>query len=167
MKLIRHLTATIPALVFGIAAATADAEGVLQEKDISLALANDAAAAAVLFCQGKGWKVSASVVDRAGVLKALQRADGAGPHTVDASRRKAYTAASVRNATSAMLDTIQKNPVAANLSMIDGFLILGGGVPIRAGDQVIGAIGVGGAPGGQLDDQCAAAGIEKISDRLK
>ena len=46
-------------------------------------------------------------------------------------------------------------------------LILGGGVPIRAGDQVIGAIGVGGAPGGHLDEQCAEAGIEKIRDRLK
>lgn len=167
MKLIHHPTATISAIALSFAATTASAGDVLQEKNISLDLANEAVTAAVQFCQGKGWKVSAAVVDRAGLLKALQRADGAGPHTVDAGRRKAYTAASTRNNTSAILDTIQNNPAAANLSMIDGFLILGGGMPIRIGDEVIGAIGVGGAPGGHLDDQCAQAGIDKISDRLK
>jgi uncharacterized protein GlcG (DUF336 family) len=167
MNLIRSLTVMIIGFVLGGTVATAFAEGVLQEKNISLDLANEAAAAAVQFCQDKGWKVSASVVDRAGLLKAMQRADGAGPHTIDASRRKAFTAASARNNTSAMLDTIQKNPAAANLSMIDGFLILGGGMPIRVGDEVIGAIGVGGAPGGQLDEQCAAAAIDKIRERLK
>jgi uncharacterized protein GlcG (DUF336 family) len=167
MNLIRSLTVMIIGFVLSGTVATAFAEGVLQEKNISLDLANEAAAAAVQFCHDKGWKVSASVVDRAGLLKAMQRADGAGPHTIDASRRKAFTAASARNNTSAMLDTIQKNPAAANLSMIDGFLILGGGMPIRAGDEVIGAIGVGGAPGGQLDEQCAAAAIDKIRERLK
>jgi len=166
MSSIQRLS-TVLSIVVGFAAAPAFAAEVLQEKNISLDLANEAATAAVQFCQGKGWKVSATVVDRAGLLKAMQRADGAGPHTVDASRRNAYTAASARNNTSAMLDTVLKNPTAANLSMIDGFLILGGGMPIRAGDEVIGAIGVGGAPGGQLDDQCAAAGIDKINDRLK
>jgi uncharacterized protein GlcG (DUF336 family) len=107
------------------------------------------------------------VVDRAGQLKTLLRADGAGPHTIDSSRRKAFTSASARNNTSVMLENVQKNPDAANLPMIDGFLVLGGGMPIRVGDEVIGAIGVGGAPGGHLDDQCAEAGITKIRDRLK
>lgn len=162
-----HSRAGIIGVAMLVIGATVNAQEIQVEKDISLGLANDAAAAAVEFCSSKGWKVSAAVVDRAGLLKALQRADGAGPHTIDASRRKAYTSASMRNDTSAMLDTIQKNPSAANLSMIDGFLILGGGRPIRIGDEVIGAIGVGGAPGGQLDDQCAAAGIKRIRDRLK
>ena len=164
---IRYLGHTLCAIALTITAASAWAQDVLVEKNISLALANEAAAAAVQFCRGKGWRVSATVVDRAGVTKAMQRADGAGPHTVEASRRKAFTALSARNTTSAMLDAIQKNPAAANLSMIDGFLILGGGVPIRAGDEVIGAIGVGGAPGGHLDEQCAQAGIDKISEQLK
>lgn len=65
-----------------------------------------------------------------------------------------------------MLATSQSNPSAQNLGEIDGFLLLGGGLPIRAGNIVIGAIGVGGAPGGPLDDQCAQAGIDKIKDRL-
>jgi uncharacterized protein GlcG (DUF336 family) len=111
--------------------------------------------------------VSVAVVDRAGHLIVLLRADGAGPHTVDASRHKAFTSAFARNNTSAILENVQKNPGAANLLMIDGFLVLGGGMPIRIGNEVIGAIGVGGAPGGHLDDQCADAGINRIRDRLK
>jgi len=146
---------------------SAAAQDIRVERSISVALANEAATAATQFCSDKGWKVSAAVVDRAGQLKALLRTDGAGPHTVDSSRRKAYTSASLREGTSAMLDILQKNPSAANVQMIDGFLILGGGLPIRAGDEIIGAIGVGGAPGGHLDDQCAAAGIDKIRERLK
>jgi uncharacterized protein GlcG (DUF336 family) len=64
------------------------------------------------------------------------------------------------------METSQKNPGAQNLGQIPGFLLLGGGMPIRAGNEVIGAVGVGGAPGGHLDDQCAAAAIEKVKDRL-
>lgn len=143
------------------------AQGVRTEKNITLALANEAASAAVETCFAKGWFVSAAVVDRSGVLKALQRADGAGFHTVDAAKRKAYTSASMRNNTSAILENIKNNPASANLIQIDNFLILGGGMPIRAGDEVVGAIGVGGAPGGHLDDQCAEAAIAKIKDRLK
>jgi len=143
------------------------AQDVRVEKNISLALASEAATAALQFCKEKGFVVSVAVVDKAGQLKAQLRADGAGPHTIDASRRKAFTSASARNNTSAMLENVQKNPGAAYLPSIDGFLVIGGGIPIRAGDEVIGAIGVGGAPGGHLDDQCAEAGISKIRDRLK
>lgn len=146
---------------------TASAQDILQQKNISLALANEAATAALQFCSAKGWKVSIAVVDRAGQLKTQLRADGAGPHTLDSSRRKAYTAASMREGTSKLLEIVQKNPGAATLPMIDGLLILGGGMPIRAGEEVIGGIGIGGAPGGHLDDQCAEAGISKIRERLQ
>jgi uncharacterized protein GlcG (DUF336 family) len=148
-------------------AVPARAEEFLLQKNISLALARDAAEAALQFCSGKGWKVSVTVVDRAGQLKIQLRADGAGPHTLDSSRRKAYTAASMRERTSKMLEISQKSPAAATLPMIDGLLLLGGGLPIKAGDEVIGAIGIGGAPGGHLDDECAEAGIARIHDRLQ
>ncbi len=92
--------------------------------------------------------------------------DRAGPHTIDSSRRKANTSASLRVNTTALLELSQKNPAAANLGQIDGFMLVGGGLPIRAGSEVIGGIGVGGAPGGHLDDQCSQAGIDKIKDRL-
>jgi len=136
------------------------------ERTLSLALATELAGAAVAECQAKGYAVSATVVDRSGYVKAVQRADNAGPHTLDASRRKAYTAASARSNTTAMMETSQKNPGAQNLGQIDGFLLLGGGMPVRAGNDVIGAIGVGGAPGGHLDDQCAQAAIDRIKGRL-
>lgn len=136
------------------------------ENNIPLAVANELAATAVAECQAKGYAVTATVVDRAGQVKAVQRADNAGPHTIDASRRKAYTSASARNNTSAMLEASQKNPGAQHLGQINDFLLLGGGMPIRAGKDVIGGIGVGGAPGGHLDDQCAQAALEKVKDRL-
>lgn len=142
------------------------AQSVVVERSISAALAAEAAAAAVEACAARGWRVAATVVDRHGVVKAALRADGAGPHTVGASLGKAFTAASARNATSALLEMVRTNPNALTLPDIPGFLVLGGGMPIRARDEVVGAIGVAGAPGGHLDDQCAEAAIARIRDRL-
>ena len=157
-------------LMFLASASSAHAQAIRSERTISLALANEAALAAVADCAAKGYTVTAAVVDRAGHLKAMARGDNSGPHTVDSSRRKAYTAASLRVGTTPMLEMSQKNPAAANLWQIDGFMLVGGGLPIRVGDaragEVIGGIGVGGAPGGHLDDACSQAGIDKIKDRL-
>ena len=97
----------------------------------------------------------------------MLRADRAGPHTVEASRAKAYTAASARNTTTSIMENADKNPAARQLAAIEGFLLLGGGVPVKAGDEVIGAVGVGGAPGGHLDEECANAGLAKIQAKLK
>jgi len=100
-------------------------------------------------------------------VRAAMRADNAGPHTLGASEQKAFTSASAKNATLAMMEGAQKNPAAANLVHIPGFLLLGGGVPVKVGTETIGAIGVGGAPGGHLDEQCAMAALEKAKDLLK
>jgi uncharacterized protein GlcG (DUF336 family) len=83
--------------------------------------------------------VAATVVDRAGSVRAVQRADNAGPHTLAASLQKAFTSASAKNNTLAMMEGAQKNPAAANLVHIPGFLLLGGGVPVKVGNEVIGA----------------------------
>lgn len=147
-------------------ASAPQAQPVRVERTVSLELAERIAMATVAACQANGYAVSAAVVDRSGLLRAFARADNAGPHTIESARAKAYTAASARNDTQAMMEGAQKNPAAANLVHIPGFLLLGGGVPIRAGNEVIGAVGVGGAPGGHLDAQCAAAGIEKVKDQL-
>ena len=163
--LIRYATFAAGAML--LLAPSAWAQEVRAEKNISLVLASDAAAAALQFCAEKGWKVSVTVVDRAGNVKALLRSDNAGPHTVESSRRKAYTAATLQQSTKAMMGIIEKNPGLADLKMIDGFLLLGGGQPIRVGNEVIGAIAAAGAPGGDLDEQCADAGINKIRERLK
>ena len=155
------------ALVLTLVAAAASAQAVRSEKNMSLDLANQIASATVAACTANGHAVTATVVDRAGTVRAMQRADGAGPHTVAAAQQKAFTSASAKNNTLAMMEGAQKNPAAANLVYLPGFLLLGGGVPIKVGNEVIGAVGVGGAPGGQLDEQCAIAGIDKVKELLK
>ncbi len=157
----------ITALVLAAAAATASAQAVRTERNMSLDLANQIAAATVAACTAGGYAVTATVVDRAGSIRAVQRADNAGPHTLGASYEKAFTSASAKNNTLAMMEGAQKNPAAANLVHIPGFLLLGGGVPVKVGNETIGAVGVGGAPGGHLDEQCAVAALDKVKDLLK
>ena len=165
-----HSTLRLGGLAFLLAASVAQAQtpapAVRTEKNMSLALANQLAAEAVAACAANGYNVSANVVDRAGTVRAVQRADNAGPHTLASSERKAWTSASARNATQAMMEGSQKNPAGANLVYLPGVLLLGGGVPVKSGNEVIGAVGVGGAPGGNLDEQCANTAIDKVKGQL-
>lgn len=156
----------ISALALTLVAAAANAQAVRTEKNMSLDLANQIAAASVAACAANGYAVAATVVDRAGTVRAVQRADNAGPHTLGASQAKAFTSASAKNTTLAMMDASQKNPAAANLVHIPGYLLLGGGVPVKVGNEVIGAVGVGGAPGGNLDEQCAMVALDKVKALL-
>ena len=155
------------ALVLSFATLGASAQAVRVEKNMSMELATKIAAATVAACTADKFNVTATVVDRAGGVRAVQRADNAGPHTLAASQAKAFTSASAKNTTLAMVEILQKNPASANVAMIPGFLLLGGGVPVKVGDEVIGAVGVGGAPAGHLDEKCAMAGIASVQDLLK
>ena len=155
------------ALALALIATAASAQAVRTEKNMSLDLANQIAAHTVAACTAGGYAVTATVVDRAGTVRAVQRADNAGPHTLEASRLKAYTSASAKNTTLAIMEASQKNPGAANLGSIPGYLLLGGGVPVKVGNEVIGAVGVGGAPAGNLDEQCAMAALAKVQELLK
>src|SRR3990167_1532567 len=121
-------------IALSLIATAASAEGVRTEKNISLDLATQIAAQTVATCSANGYNVTAT---------AVHRADNAGPHTLEASRLKAYTSASAKNTTLAMMEGAQKNPAAANLVNIPGYLLLGGGVPVKVGNEVIGAVGVG------------------------
>jgi uncharacterized protein GlcG (DUF336 family) len=163
----KRVSVAILTAVVALAATSAQAQAVRVEKNISLDLANQVAAGAVAACAGNGYAVAATVVDRAGVVRAIHRADNAGPHTLASSQQKAWTSASAKNSTQAMMEGAQKNPAGANLVYLPGFLLLGGGVPIKVGNETIGAVGVGGAPGGHLDEQCAIASLDKIKDLLK
>jgi uncharacterized protein GlcG (DUF336 family) len=147
----------------GFAQVVAAAEELPREAALPLALANKAAAAAQEKCKQDGYRVTVAVVDRAGVLKVLMRGDGAGPHTTNSSSKKAYTAASLRRPTSELAELVAKTPALQGLRDIDDkVLILGGGLPIEIGGEIVGAIGVGGAPGSHLDDACAQAGLDSI-----
>lgn len=154
-------------LSLALAATAASAQAVRTERNISLELANQIVASGVATCAADGYAVSVTVVDRAGNVRAVQRADNAGPHTLEASRLKAYTSASAKNSTLAIMEMAQKNPGAANLGAIPGYLLLGGGLPIKVGNEVIGGVGIGGAPGGHLDEKCATAALAAVQDQLK
>jgi len=140
---------------------------VLSEKQISLALATSAAQAAMEQCRADGYKVSVAVVDRAGQMRVFLRDDGSGLTSTEGSRRKAYTAAALRGTYAEITARIASNPLIADVKYLNDVIMLPGGVPIKVGNEVIGAIGVGGAPNATGDEACANAGVKKIADQLK
>ncbi len=164
MSMVRRFIVTVSVLLpLGLSAPSAKAGNLPRVATLPLSLAIKAANASLKKCAGDGYLVSVAVVDRAGVLKVLLRADGAGPHTPDSSRKKAYTSASLRRATSVFAALIAKQPAVQGLrDMNENILMLGGGLPITMDAEVVGGIGVGGAPGGQLDEACAQAGLNSI-----
>ena len=131
---------------------------------LPLEVAHRAAEAALERCAADGYRVSVAVVDAGGNLKVLLRADGAGPHTTDSSFKKAYTSASLGRPTGELAQFIVDQPAAQGLrDMNDKILILGGGLPIQTDGGMVGGIGVGGAPGGHLDEACARAGLDALA----
>lgn len=163
-----YLSGMVTLSLSGLFIAGVSAAELPREAVLPLSLATKAASAAVEQCTKDGYRVSAAVVDRAGVVRALLREDGAGPHTVDSSRKKAYTSASLKRPTAELGELIAKMPaVQALRDMNENILMLGGGLPIEMGGEVVGGIGVGGAPGGHLDAACAQAGLESIGAASK
>ena len=134
---------------------------------IPAALAMEAASEAVSACAKEGYRETAQVVDADGAIIATLRGEGAGIHSLDSALDKAYTAASFRNDTLALAERAKGEDSIAPLAKLPHVMFFGGGVPIKLGDETIGAIGAGGAPGAKLDDACARAGLDKIKDRLQ
>lgn len=146
---------------------SAEEDGLVEHKTLSLGLATDLAEAALVSCQEADFQVAVAVVDRFGVLQVLLRDRFAGPHTSDTARRKAWTAVSFRSDTqSLVMLTSPESPQAAARD-ISGALMLGGGVPIEAAGSIVGGVGVSGAPGGEEDDRCARAGIDAVFEQLE
>lgn len=133
---------------------------------LPLELANQIAQGALKKCAADGHRVSVAIVDRSGVTKVVLRADGAGPHTVQSSTKKAYTAASLGRPTSELANMLKERPELQGLrDMDEKILILAGGLPISIEGELVGGIGVGGAPGGHLDETCAKAGLESLTEK--
>ncbi|MFW9078994.1 GlcG/HbpS family heme-binding protein [Pseudomonas sp. P2757] len=103
-----------------------------------------------------------SVLDRGGNLLVTLRGDGIGPHNTAASQRKAYTALSTKTPTRLFAERARSNPETANLNTLDELLLLGGGIPLFAGKELVGAIGVAGSGGGEQDENCAIKAAEKV-----
>src|ERR1700704_4253274 len=135
-------------------------------KVLTAALAVEAAQAAIAACKAQGYNVTVTVADRGGVPKVVIVRDGPPGVGTEVTRRKAYTSAVQRVSTGDFTKRISA-PNAFNPAVYDTQLTTGqGGVPIKVGEDTIGGIAVGGAPGGDKDEACAIAGIDKIKDRL-
>ena len=133
----------------------------------ALELALEAARTAIENCSGRQQKIGVSVVDSAGVLKALLASDGASPRGVQSSTNKAVTALTFKHATSALGEQIKTDKeLADKIAANSSYNARAGGLLIRVKEEVIGAIGVGGARGSEVDEACAQAGIDKIQARL-
>lgn len=131
-------------------------------------LAVEAARVAIDTCKAKGFNVAVTVVDSAGVQKVLIAADGAHARGVQSSTNKAVTAVTFKAPTSRIAESIKTDQaLAAKIAANPNFAPRAGGVPLKVGDELIGAIGVGGARGSENDEACALAGIEKVQSRLR
>jgi uncharacterized protein GlcG (DUF336 family) len=149
-----------------LVAAPALAQAPQVEKNVSMGMALAIIQGTIEQCTKDGYKVSVTIVDKAGNVAASIRGDGTSPHTMEFSRLKAYTAR-IRNQTSLQTMKELEDPARAPLRQIPGLVGVGGGVPIRAGNEVIGGVGVSGAPGGEKDEACANAGLAKVEAALK
>jgi uncharacterized protein GlcG (DUF336 family) len=140
------------------------ATGLLTEKALSLDMALDIARGALDKCRADGYRTTVAIIDAGGNVKISLRDDGTSPHTVEVARKKAYTALIYRRPS---METAKAWATQVPPPSIEGTIALGGGLPIRAGDQVVGSIGVSGAPGQDKDEACANAGIAVAAARLK
>ncbi|WP_249679008.1 GlcG/HbpS family heme-binding protein [Pseudomonas abieticivorans] len=129
-----------------------------QHPDLDLATALKLADASRARCTS-----AVTVLDRGGNLIVQLRADNVGPHNTDASRRKAYTALSTKSPTRAFAERARNNPEAANLNTLDTLLLLGGGVPLFEGRELVGALGIAGAGGAEQDEACAIKAAQQLN----
>ena len=149
------------------------AQGLVKTSRLSASLALEAVGEAVAACAKNGYAVTAIVVTIDGARQAVLRGDGAPVHTLDSAYAKAYTAASLvpvrkERSTKELFERISKNPsTTTSLGNLPNITFTPGGITIFAGDEPIGGLGVGGAPGGNFDHDCADAALKKIADRMQ
>src|SRR5580698_10227315 len=138
----------------------------IMRKDLSHDMALAVAEGAMQACLAKGYATSAVVVDRDGETLVAMRGDGGGPHTLENARRKAYTANTFKQPTAEYAKKLlDPASVAHQQATLPNVIAIPGGQPIKAGNEVIGGIGVSGSPG--VDDDCVNAGLEKVKDQLQ
>ena len=166
----------VPAAALALTCGASGAEGLISERTMSLDVARELAGAAMDACRKHGSRVTITVLDRAGRTKVILREDGSNPHSVDHSYRKAYTALTY-NMPSGEYGKRAAGQFPANFGILTlpNITTAAGGLPVRAGDTVVGAIGISGTPGGSgagsggggaADQACAQAGIDKVAKWL-
>ena len=151
--------------VCGVLAAPAAAQ-LIDHKDLSLAMALTIATAASDACKAEGYKVSVAVVGREAQLLVQLRGDGAPPHSMENSYRRAYTALTYRQPSGKVEQRVRNDP-GDQLVHLRHVMAAQGGLPIMVGEDTIGAVAVSGSPGGEKDEACAKAGLDKVAAMLK
>jgi uncharacterized protein GlcG (DUF336 family) len=154
-------------LVCAVLSVPVCAQGLVKANRLSAALASELVTAAVDVCAKQNQEVTGVIVDISGVQQAMLRGDGAGINTVTTAYHKAFTAVGYKTDTIDLVERAKGGRVSSAIVKVPNLLLAQGGVLIKAGDEVIGAIGISGARGNDIDTACARAGIEKIKDRLK
>jgi uncharacterized protein GlcG (DUF336 family) len=162
---LKRLTAVASVAFLAAVLITPAPAQLLERKDLSLSVALTIANGALDACKQMGYAASVVVVDRAGATLVSLRGDGAGPHTVENARRKAYTALTFKMTTQAFVDEMKTRPVRREQTTLPGVIAINGGVPIKAGNDVIGGIGLSGSPG--KDEECVKAGLDKAKQYLQ
>jgi uncharacterized protein GlcG (DUF336 family) len=143
------------------------AQAIITHHDLSAATALTMAETALDTCTKNGYRVSVSVVDREGETIVQVHGDNANPHTFENSRRKAYTARTFGIPSAEFAERYKSDPARWQQVTLPSIIAAAGALPIKVGDEVIGAIGVSGSPGGDKDEACAKAAIDKVADQLK
>lgn len=162
------LLAATAALACGLAGAQSkDLKAVDRVPTITLEAALPAAQAALADCRKRGAMVAVAVVDRSGVPVVVLRDPLAGMHTTDTAVRKAWTAVSFKGATTELVGMTATGTANSGIRHLPQVAMIGGGVLLRAAGSIVGGIGVSGAPGGDMDDACAAAGLRQIEEALE
>jgi len=166
MNMTTRLFAVCLSLALTLGMARAEEHALFTTSSLTPETALKAVNAAMKKCRAEGFQVAIAVVDRMGNMQVMMRDRFAGAHTPETARRKAWTAASFRTNTSDLLEITGPGQPQAGVRHVTGALMIGGGMLIEAGGSLVGAIGVSGAPGGELDDLCAMAGIAAIEDDI-
>ncbi|HLH97236.1 MAG TPA: heme-binding protein [Xanthobacteraceae bacterium] len=145
----------------------ASAQGLIKKTYLPIELAYEALTTAVATCAAQGQHVSGVVLDPDGLQQAFLRGDGAGIHTVETADYKANTTLSFRTDGVDLVERSKTRPPPGPIGKLPRLLLAQGGVLIKAGDEIVGAIGISGGAGNNIDTACARAGVDKIKDRLK
>ena len=155
----------VAAIAGALVAAPASAQVIIR-KDLALDGALAIASQTIATCKTNGFAVSVTVVGRNGEVVVQLRGDGTGPHTMENSFKKAYTARTFRIPSGEMEKRFKDNPQLGAI-FLSNITTGRGALPIKIGDDVVGAVGASGAPGGDKDEACVKAGIDKVADQLK
>ncbi len=158
-----HIKSAI-VLTAALVAGTAGAQGLVTQRSLSMNAALELAQASLEKCRADGYLVTVTVINRHATVLVTLSDDGVNPHTVENSMRKAYTAFTTRTPTVEMAKRGQ--PGLASFMLLDKITALDGALPIFAGKELVGAIGISGAPGGEKDTACANVGMQKIAKYL-